>query len=135
MKHIFLPVLALLCLGGCATVPQPTVRSGECKVIERPQYVVRGLRRYDQDWIDSTIEGGVGACGWQRPAPRPASLDEKLIKKAVPHHKIKPWLRFLRAFHPKKPEPVAVTPIADPVPEPPAPAPRKPIDELLGTVQ
>ena len=60
-------------LGGCAwQTVKGSVAGGECKVFERPEYVVLGKRPYDQNWIDGTIEGGVGACRWKRPAPRPA---------------------------------------------------------------
>lgn len=134
----FLPLLLLPCLGGCVTTGGGSVTGGECKVFEAPKYAIRGATQYDQDWADSTIEGGVGACKWVRPAPRPAELD---APKAAPKpHKLpakKNWLWRLKWPHKavapvvNVPEvPVAVTPIADPPPAPP-PAPRSVIDELL----
>lgn len=140
-------LLALLPLGGCATAPQGSIAGGECKFLERPVYAVRGARQYDQDWIDSTIEGGVGACGWRRPAPRPAELDAPVpVPRAKPvasKKSKKPlWLRMLHGLHKKKPAPqvapVPVTPIADPAPPEPVAAPALPpppacsaIDKLL----
>jgi hypothetical protein len=47
---------------------------GACAVFERPPYVIKGKQRVDQDWIDDTIESGVGACGWERPKPRPTAI-------------------------------------------------------------
>jgi hypothetical protein len=61
-------------LAGCETL-RGSIAGGECKVFEPPQYAVRGLRPYDQHVVNSYVEGGVGACGWARPAPRPAELD------------------------------------------------------------
>jgi hypothetical protein len=40
-----------------------------------PEYAVRGKTKYDQNWVDDTVESGVGGCGWQRPAARPPALD------------------------------------------------------------
>lgn len=146
VKRFWLLLLPLLALGGCATAPQGSVGGSECKVFERPQYVVRGARQYDQNWIDSTIEGGVGACGWARPAPRPAELDAPVSRapqkaKAVPKKRKPAWLRMLRSLHHPKPAPVPVTPIADPAPPepapvavpelPPPPPSCSPIDKLL----
>lgn len=146
VKHLFwVLVLPLLAMGGCAHAPGPSsVAGGECKFLERPAYAVRGAKRYDQDWIDSTVEGGVGACGWQRPAPRPAGMDAQMIPvKAKPAQKQKAaWLGFLHGLR-KKPvaapveaAPATVEPETAPVPEPaPIPAPKRPIDELLGVFQ
>lgn len=125
-----LPLLALL--GGCVTTGEGSVTGGECKIFTAPQYAIRGARSYDQDWIDSTVEGGVGGCKWKRPAARPASLDTKPAHKAkaAPLPKPKPlWLQMLRS--------APVAPVAAPEPltvlpaEPDAPAPRSVIDELL----
>ncbi len=68
-------ITAAAVLGGCTTTGIGSVKGGECRIFERPSFAVRGKARYDQDWIDSQIEGGVGGCGWKRPAPRPASID------------------------------------------------------------
>src|SRR4051794_15671112 len=64
-----------LLLAGCASRGPASIAGGECKIFEAPQYEVRGKRAYDQDWIDSQVEGGVGGCHWTRPKPRPASLE------------------------------------------------------------
>lgn len=137
-----LALVVVLVLGGCAHAPGPTsIAGGECKFLERPAYAVRGAQRYDQDWIDSTVEGGVGACHWPRPAPRPASLDAQIPVKAKPAAQKKPgWLSLLHGFR-KKPvvaapaEPAPVVEAAPaPEPEPPAPAAKRPIDDLLGSL-
>lgn len=78
-----LVAIALL-LGGCGTTKFPTsVTGGECKVFERPEYAVRGVAVYDQAWIDSQIEGGVGACKWARPAARPPEIDARPAARYV----------------------------------------------------
>lgn len=136
---------ALLVLGGCVTTGQGSVAGGECKVFDAPKYAVRGARPYDQDWIDSTIEGGVGACQWSRPLVRPAEWDAPVpLPKARPVTK-KPkkagWIwRARSTVWPKKvvvpaqPAAVALPEIVAPEPEPPAappPVARSAIDELL----
>lgn len=138
------PVLLLtLLLGGCAHAPHPaSVSSGECKVFQAPSYVVKGKKQYDQDWIDSTVEGGVGACGWQRPAARPAALDGAAVKQKPAAKAKKPtWLQMLhglkRPVAAPAPAPVAseappTEPEPTPAPPPLAPAPLRPIDKLLG---
>lgn len=127
----------LFALAGCVTDGTGSVAGGECKVFEAPKYAVKGARPYDQDWIDSTIEGGVGACKWERPAPRPAALDAvpaapKKVAK-VPLPKKKPlWIRMLRFTAPASPKVPEAPPTLTPLPvEPDAPAPRSAIDELL----
>lgn len=146
-------LLSLLALGGCVTTGVGSVAKGECKVMERPRYAVRGAQSYDQDWIDSTIEGGIGACKWKRPAPRPPELDApKVARKvaAVPAKpvgkvakvaaKTKGWIWRAIPTLAKKPAPAPVAaPESSPiVPIPvhvvpitlPAP-PRSKLDELL----
>ena len=72
-------ILALLLvaplLSGCLKTLTGSVAGGESQVFERPPYAVRGRTTYDQNWIDSQVEGGVAAFGWERPAPRPPQLD------------------------------------------------------------
>jgi hypothetical protein len=58
----------------CGTLQQGSA-TGKCPAFDAPTYVVKGKQQYDQDWIDSNTEAGVGACGWQRPKPRPPELD------------------------------------------------------------
>lgn len=123
---------------GCAHQSAPGfVSNGECKFLERPEYAVKGKAQPDQDWIDSTIEGGVGACGWQRPAPRPESAVVKGKKVAPKAAKAKKpgWLSFAHGLR-KQPAVAVEAPAepAAPAPEPeapPAPALRA-IDQLLG---
>lgn len=137
----FLSIPLLLALGGCVTTGEGSISGSECKVFEAPKYAVKGARPYDQDWIDSTIEGGVGACHWQRPVARPASLDAPPKRPSVvktkpalaPKKKPPLWLRMLRW---NKPAPAAAPAPAVPTltvlpAEPAAPAPRSAIDELL----
>jgi hypothetical protein len=133
-------LLACASLGGCAPHLGGSVSGGECKIMERPLYAVQGQQRYDQDWIDSTIEGGVGACGWKRPAPRPPELDAAPALPAKPpavRPSRKPGLvkRIEQRVWPKTAvAPVAPVPMptdrpvaADaPPPDPPLPAPEPP---------
>jgi hypothetical protein len=128
-----------LLLGACQTTGIGSVGGGECKIFERPQYVVLGKRPYDQDWIDSQVEGGVGGCGWQRPKERPASLDAvpgqktKVVAKPVKKRGIIKRIkdRVVRPFT-KPVDPIIESPpppvVAAPAPPPP---PRDPVDELL----
>lgn len=137
-RLVALPLL--FALGACATAPHSSVGGGECKVFEAPPYVVHGVRQYDQDWIDSTVEGGVGACKWARPSARPAEMDAKPAAAKVPaKHPRRKFFQALRSVWPAHvakpvaatPEPVAA-PMLTPLPaEPAAPAPRSAIDELL----
>lgn len=134
-------VLALLALapllGGCLHTLGGSVAGTECKFLERPEYAVRGARPYDQDWIDSTVEGAVGACKWQRPAPRPAELDEPkaaIAPKVVVKPAKKPGVlgRIKAAWPVKQAVPVVGIPAAPESPAPvAAPIPCRPIDELL----
>jgi hypothetical protein len=71
-------------LAGCSGTNLPaSVLGGECKVFERPEYVIKGAKRYDQRWIDGNIEAGIGACSWARPKARPASFDAPSTGSAV----------------------------------------------------
>jgi hypothetical protein len=72
-----------LALTGCITDGVGSVKGGDCKLFEAPQYAIRGATQHDQDWIDPTIEGGVGGCKWARPAPRPAEWDAKPVAARV----------------------------------------------------
>jgi hypothetical protein len=140
MARIALLLLLAPWLGACNLQTLGSVAGGECKIFERPSYAVLGKRAYDQDWIDSQIEGGVGGCHWQRPAPRPPALD---ARPGVAAPAKKPGLiRRLRdrvqppAAWPAS-APAAVVPLPQsepPPPEPPSappPPPRSALDELL----
>lgn len=134
--------MAALLLAGCGNPQIGSVAGGECKVFERPAYAVRGLRTYDQNWIDSQVEGGVGGCGWARPRPRPASIDAPDRKKPATRKKPsaprKFWLPQIRPSW-AEPAPAAASeasPIEQqattPEPEVVQPPPRPdPLDQLL----
>lgn len=133
-RFAFLSALGLM-LAGCQTTGQGSIKGGECRVFERPEFAVRGKQQYDQDWIDGNIEAGIGGCNWKRPSARPASLDGAPGQKvAAPVKAKKRDLikrikdRVVSPFtHPVAP--ILETPV---VPTPPPPAkPRDPVDELL----
>ncbi|MCK1569004.1 hypothetical protein IVB08_34670 [Bradyrhizobium sp. 173] len=143
IKIISIVLLAGL-LGGCASRGPASIAGGECKIFEAPKYEVRGERDYDQDWIDSQVEGGVGGCHWKRPAARPASIDAASGHKAAPAPvKHKSFVRRIRdrVLPPKVEIPAAPAPIApapavasEPAPAAAPPAPRPPrsaIEKLL----
>lgn len=133
-------LLALL-LAGCASRGPASIAGGECRIFEAPQYEVRGKRAYDQDWIDSQVEGGVGGCHWHRPAPRPAAIDAGAAAPgaAKPTRRRGIIARIRDRVLPAGPQfPVAAPPIepvpaiAPPAPPQPAPSPpRSAIDRLL----
>lgn len=139
MKASFIVIAVGLALGGCTSIQKiNSIHGGEAKIFERPQYEVRGATRYDQDWIDSQVEGGVAAFGWERPAPRPPELDHP--SQRLPTIAAKPAKkpRLLKRIKNKLIKPKAMpTPVSEPSPVvpaeivPPPPPPRKPIDELL----
>jgi hypothetical protein len=132
--------VASLLVGACQTTGVGSVGGGECKIFERPQYVVLGKRPYDQDWIDSQVEGGIGGCGWQRPKARPPALDavpgQKV--KAPPPAKKRGLIKRMkdRVWKPRVAPvielPAIITQGPSPVPAmPPPDPPRDPVDELL----
>lgn len=126
-----LPLLAPL-LAACETTGGGSVMGTDCKVFPRPAYEIRGATQHDQDWIDPTIESGVGGCHWARPALRPVEWDAPKAPrhkvKVVPVPKAKPaWLRMLRS----EPQPEAPAPAPEPSPPP---VPRSPLDQLLHPV-
>ncbi len=136
MRALIILAVASL-LGGCASKGPASIAGGECKIFERPEYAVRGKKPYDQDWIDSQVEGGVGGCGWKRRAARPASIDGAADLKPGPTSVKKRGIvkRIKDRVTGQKPamEPVpylAPTPAAQPAPAPPSP-PRDRVDELL----
>jgi len=136
--RLLIVCLLAIVLAGCAATGPGSIAGGECKIFERPEYAVRGKRPYDQDWIDSQIEGGVGGCGWKRPAARPAALDAPVTRKSAPvappkKHSVVQRIRERIGGYPMSPTvPYVAAPILPAVVEPkPAPVPREPVDELL----
>lgn len=135
MSRLALFFLLPLLLGGCVTTQGPgSVTHGECKVFEAPRYAIRGATQADQDWIDPTIESGIGACKWARPVPRPAAAESrKAPRKVAKTKKKRGWIwRELPKL--SKPAPAPPVPLPAPAPEapaPPAPPPRSALDELL----
>ena len=132
-------LIATSLLAGCAANGITSISGGESKVFEPPPYVVLGKTKYDQNWIDSQVEGGVAAFNWPRPKPRPPELD-KLPKPKVyvaPPKKKRLISRIKdRVWPAVGTAPVVIVPASGPavsvVPknEPP-PQPRAVVDELL----
>lgn len=125
-------------LAACGTSLPASVLGGECKIFERPEYAVKGKRPYDQNWIDSQVEGGVGGCNWPRPSPRPASLDVPTSDGPIASApKKKPGIikrikdRISAPASPIEPTPYVMQPVIVTAPASP-PKPRDPVDELLG---
>ncbi|MDX3971183.1 MAG: hypothetical protein QHD01_31945 [Bradyrhizobium sp.] len=138
IKMIPIALLAAV-LAGCASRGPASIAGGECRIFEAPQYEVRGKRQYDQDWIDSQVEGGVGGCRWKRPQPRPASIDAAPAPRtasAKPAKRRGIVARIRDRVMPAREWPAAAPPIAPaPVVMPPSPAPPPPprsaIERLL----
>jgi hypothetical protein len=84
IARISILLLVGMLAAGCAHKGPASIAGGECKIFDRPEYEVRGQKQYDQDWIDSTIEGGGGGCGWPPPKPRPPELDAAPPARAAP---------------------------------------------------
>jgi hypothetical protein len=156
----FAPCCAIVALAGCAGTSLPaSVTGGECRVFPRPEYAVRGKTKYDQNWVDDTVESGVGGCKWQRPAARPPALDAapsvgRPAVAAVPQKRASLMQRTFGHLRRKVPVPRTRPGRVDPVPSetprpasiepepepevvaaPPPPPPRAPVDELLSPTQ
>lgn len=147
-------IVACFVLAGCQSGKMLTsIPGGESKVFEAPPYEVKGQTQYDQNWIDSQVEGGVAAFGWPRPAPRPPELAKagpprKVVapaKKKGIVRRIKDRVSSSKLWPAKTTAPVEPTPappeptpapveapaiVAAPQPAPPA-KPRDTVDELL----
>jgi hypothetical protein len=132
-------------LASCAGVPLPaSVKGGECRVFERPEYEVKGSKQYDQDWIDGNIEAGVGGCNWERPKARPAEIDAGAkVAQAAPAvpapapRRSGIWQRTkerVKKIVPRRSAPGVVTPVAAAPAPAPAPNPlAAPIDGTPAT--
>lgn len=102
-------------LAGCAG-GNLTVYSEVGKALPVAQYQVLGQTKYDQTWIDKTIEGEVAGFGFPRPAKRPASLAPK---------KPKPCPVCAKPVSAEKPS------VTEPTPLPPEPPKKKRLLERL----
>ena len=139
MKRLAILVLAFP-LAACEwQTTKGSIAGGESKVFEAPEYVVRGVKPYDQNWIDSNIEAGIGGFGWKRPKPRPDWMDAPGTKNAPPPPKklsfvgrIKAKVNKIKAKVTRSPKVVAPIPYINVTPTfaPPSP-PRDPVDLLL----
>lgn len=137
VRMVLIAALALP-LAGCFEATRGSITGGECKVFDPPPFAVRGLRQYDQDWIDGNIEAGVGGCGWERPQVRPASMDASPAQKAKATPKPAKKRGIIKRIRDRIVHPltVPVAPIVEspltPVIVVPAPPPLlDPVDELL----
>jgi hypothetical protein len=137
---IFFTLLLAGCGGGKSLT---SIQGGESKVFEAPPYVVKGKAPYDQNWIDSQVEGGVAAFGWPRPAPRPPAIDAPRSKQKAAPAKKPAHQSFAKRFKDRvtapfqasppvvASPPVIVAPVPAPEPLSPPPKPRDAVDELL----
>jgi hypothetical protein len=140
-------ILFTLLLAGCGGGKSLTsIQGGESKIFEAPPYVVKGKAPYDQNWIDSQVEGGVAAFGWPRPAPRPPAIDAPRSKQKAAPPKKPVKQSFARRFKDRVTAPFRAAPpvvasppvVAAPAPAPPAAPPpksRDAVDELLDPSQ
>lgn len=67
---------------GCAGAKFATYQ-GAAPSLPQAQYQVLGQTRYDQVWIDKTIEAEVAGFGMKRPQKRPTSLTAKPVMHKV----------------------------------------------------
>jgi hypothetical protein len=113
-------------IAGCAGGRLPaSVSKGTCKIIPQAEYEILGQTRHDQRWIDETIEGEIGGCGFKRPKPRPTSWDvvirSPIVVQQVP--KKRSLIKRIFVRNPKAP-PEVVAPVVAPRPaEPPTSPP------------
>lgn len=70
-------------MAGCGHRLPASVSDGLDKVIEAPEYEIRGATTFDQRWIDRAVAAGVASLNWPLPKPRPAELDAP-AKKIAP---------------------------------------------------
>jgi hypothetical protein len=68
--------------------------------LPRAEYQILGKTKFDQLWIDKTIEGEVKGFGFKRPLKRPASFDAAPASHSV----------VLKPATPSAPETVTVVP-------------------------
>jgi hypothetical protein len=70
-------------LGACVSSSDRRAATikGACDSFVPPPHAIKGKTRSDQRWISGTVESGVSACGWARPAPHPD--DVKRARRAA----------------------------------------------------
>ena len=104
--------------------------------LPKAEYQVLGKSRYDQTWIDKTIEAEVAGFGFDRPKRRPASFDAPAKKKqaklpvkkpSLIHRVLHPMERPLPPPAPKIEEPAYLPPpLVEPEPTAAPPPPQSP---------
>lgn len=100
-----------LVLSSCAPSTFATF-SGAKEALPQAQYQVLGQTRYDQKWIDETIEAEIAGFGMKRPERRPASLAARPVVASTKATVIvKPPVRPATPLQPVKPPVVTVVPI------------------------
>lgn len=65
-------------LAGCASSQFATLKTAG-QDFPQAEFQVLGKTKYDQIWIDKTIEAEVAGFGFKRPARRPPGLDSATI--------------------------------------------------------
>lgn len=113
-------VLGIL-LAGCASSDKLVSVREVGSAFPHAQYQVLGQTRYDQTWIDKTIEAEVVGFNFPRPARRPASLAPK---------KPKPCPVCAKPVSVTKPAVTESTPLPQSKPEA-APPPKKKLFQRL----
>lgn len=85
LRHVTLLVGLGILLAGCALNNFASLQAAG-EAFPQAQYQILGKTRYDQKWVDKTIEAEVAGFGFKRPLKRPESLDAKVvvIKPATP---------------------------------------------------
>lgn len=114
-------------LAGCANGKFVTLEAAG-KSFPQAEYQVLGKTRYDQTWIDKTIEAEVAGFGFERPRRRPANLSGSVVV-VTPATAEKPTIiRAVMSRFKKKPVPVPETkPVVIPAPAVVQPPPTKPV--------
>jgi hypothetical protein len=66
-------------LAGCGGGKLASV-SGSCGLFEGPEYVVTGADPYSDNWVNRTVESGIGGCNWERPTNPPPAATAPVVK-------------------------------------------------------
>ena len=73
LASVLIILTAMLAMASCMPPPPVLTVKGACDVFPDPKRVVYGKTRTDQRWISTIQEGGISACGWQRPTEQVVS--------------------------------------------------------------